>query len=103
MSTTSPILARARSFLFVPADRPERLPKALGSGAHAVIADLEDAVAPDDKAAARQSLAVAWSALNDAQRERMVVRVNAAGTAWHDDDMALLRELRPAGVMLSKS
>ena len=103
MKTTPQLLARARSFLFVPADRPERLPKALASSAHAVIADLEDAVAPEDKSTARQSLASGWSALSDVQRERMVVRINAAGTPWHDDDLALLRELRPAGVMLSKS
>ena len=36
-------LARARTFLFVPADRPERLANALASGADAVIVDLEDA------------------------------------------------------------
>ena len=40
----------ARSFLFLPADRLERLPKALASGAHALILDLEDAVAPERKA-----------------------------------------------------
>jgi len=36
----------ARSYLFVPADRPERIAKALAAGADAIIADLEDAVAP---------------------------------------------------------
>ena len=44
-----------RSFLFLPATRLERLDKALTSGADAVIIDLEDAVAPADKAAARLS------------------------------------------------
>ena len=106
MNTAASPLARARSFLFVPADRPERLPKALASGAHAVIADLEDAVAPEDKPAARQALAKAWCALAPGQRERLVVRINAPGTAWHDDDMTLLRELaqhKLAGVMLPKA
>ena len=47
----------ARSFLFVPADRPERFAKALASGAGAVIIDLEDAVAVQSKPAARELLA----------------------------------------------
>lgn len=106
MNAAASPLARARSFLFVPGDRPERLPKALASGAHAVIADLEDAVAPEDKPAARQALAQAWGALAPAQRERLLVRINAPGTAWHDDDMTLLCELAQrglAGVMLPKA
>jgi len=51
------VIARARSFLFVPASRPERFAKALQAGADCVILDLEDAVAPDQKAAARDQLA----------------------------------------------
>ena len=103
MSAAASPLARARSFLFVPGDRPERLRKALDSGAHAVIADLEDAVAPEDKSAARQALTGAWNTLGPAERGRLLVRINAPGTAWYDDDMALLRELaqhKLAGVML---
>lgn len=45
-----------RSALFVPATRPERIPKALASGADAVIVDLEDAVAENLKAEARGNL-----------------------------------------------
>ena len=48
-----------RSYLFVPADRPERIAKALASGADAVIVDLEDAVSPEAKSGARLALA-AW-------------------------------------------
>ena len=44
----------ARSYLFVPGNRPERFAKALASGADAVVLDLEDAVADDAKAAARE-------------------------------------------------
>ncbi len=51
------VLASARSFLFVPANRSERFAKALASGADAVIIDLEDAVSPADKPAARAQLA----------------------------------------------
>lgn len=85
-------LAQARSFLFVPATRPERFAKALASGADAVIIDLEDAVAPADKAAARQALQPTMLALDPAQRSRLLVRINAAGTPWHAGDLAALRE-----------
>ena len=85
-------LARARSFLFVPATRPERFSKALASGADAVIIDLEDAVAPADKEAARQALSPAMLALDPAQRGRLLVRINAAGTPWHAGDLSSLRE-----------
>lgn len=96
-------LALARSFLFVPATRPERYAKALASGADAVIIDLEDAVAPAGKAAARQMLAQAWPGLPAAQRGRVLVRLNASGTAWHGDDLALLGTLGVAGVVLPKA
>jgi citrate lyase subunit beta/citryl-CoA lyase len=96
-------LALARSFLFVPATRPERYAKALASGADAVIIDLEDAVAPAEKTVARQRLAQAWPSLSADQRGRVLVRVNASGTAWHHDDLALLAALGVAGVVLPKA
>ena len=46
-----------RSYLFVPGDRPERFEKALASAADAIVVDLEDAVAPLAKAAARDAVA----------------------------------------------
>lgn len=104
LSAAGPWLACARSFLFVPADRLERLPKALASGADAVIVDLEDAVAPAAKAGARSALASAWGGLDAPQRARLVLRVNAAPTPWHEDDLALLLQLPGlAGVMLAKA
>jgi citrate lyase subunit beta/citryl-CoA lyase len=51
-----PDLNSAHSFLFVPGDRPERFTKAASSGAHAIIIDLEDAVAPEDKTGARSNI-----------------------------------------------
>jgi citrate lyase subunit beta/citryl-CoA lyase len=83
----------ARTLLFVPAERLDRLSKALASGAHMVIVDLEDAVAPAAKAAARAALAVHWQSLDPAARTRMAVRINAAGTPWHADDLDLLGTL----------
>jgi citrate lyase subunit beta/citryl-CoA lyase len=95
---TASLPARARSFLFLPADRLQRLPKALDSGAHMVILDLEDAVAPAGKPAARDALAQAWPTLPVEQRQRMLIRINACGTPWHEDDAALLRELGRYGL-----
>ena len=114
MSATAPAtapsaatpLALARSFLFVPANRPERYAKALASGAGAVIIDLEDAIAPDDKRAARAQLEAAFADVLMADRARVLVRINASGTAWHSADLALtgkLAHLGLAGVVLPKA
>jgi citrate lyase subunit beta / citryl-CoA lyase len=96
----------ARSFLFVPANRPERYAKALASGAGAVIIDLEDAIAPDDKPAARVQLEAAFGDVPVADRKRLLVRINAATTPWHDDDLMLMGSLTKeglAGVVLPKA
>ncbi len=94
----SDLLRHACSFLFVPASRPERLHKALASSADMVIADLEDAVAPGDKASARTALAALVPTLDAAQRTRLLVRINAAGTAWVDDDVHTVATLVSRGL-----
>ncbi|MFI5611034.1 HpcH/HpaI aldolase/citrate lyase family protein [Amycolatopsis sp. NPDC051903] len=76
-----------RTLLFVPGNRPDRFAKAAASGADAVLCDLEDAVAPDAKSAARDAV-VGW-----VRSEPAVVRVNAADTPWHAADLAALRGL----------
>ena len=86
-------LAQARSFLFVPGNRPERFAKALDSGADAVIVDLEDAVPLDAKDEARAALAAAWLGFDEAQRARLLVRVNPAATPWHEADLLALGSL----------
>jgi citrate lyase subunit beta/citryl-CoA lyase len=83
---------RARSFLFVPASRPERFAKALDSGADCVVLDLEDAVPPDQKAQARQQLADGLAGFSRPQLARTLVRVNAVGTPWHAQDLRLLAD-----------
>lgn len=87
----------ARSFLFVPGDRPERFAKAAGSGADAVVLDLEDAVAPTAKARALEHV-VAWLGAGNSA----VVRVNALGTPTHDGELAALAGTG-AVVMLPKT
>jgi citrate lyase subunit beta/citryl-CoA lyase len=88
----------ACSFLFVPATRPERLPKALASGADMVIADWEDAVAPADKQSARAALEQAVQALPAAGRARLLVRTNACGSPWFDEDVQALARLAAQGI-----
>lgn len=95
-----PFESLARSFLFVPGARPDRFDKALASGAHAVIVDLEDAVAPAEKADAREHVAH-W--LREHPQYRVLLRVNAVGTPWHAEDMALARAPGVAAVVLPKA
>jgi citrate lyase subunit beta/citryl-CoA lyase len=100
------VLTLARSFLFVPANRPERYARALASGAGAVIIDLEDAIGPEQKPSARLQLEEAFALLGVADRGRVVIRINAAGTVWHADDLALVGKLAHrglAGVVLPKA
>ncbi len=89
----------ARSYLFVPGDRPDRFLKAWNSGADAVILDLEDSVAVECKPRARDTVATWLSA------ERPVyVRVNGPTTEWFADDLAAIGH-RPGlrGVVLPRA
>lgn len=73
------------TWLYVPGDRQERVAKALQSAADAVIIDLEDAVAPPNKAAARSATADLLAVDHD---KPVIVRVNALGSEWAADDLA---------------
>lgn len=86
-----------RSYLFVPGDRPDRFEKARTSGAHVAILDLEDAVAPGQKDAARD-LVTAWLS---AERP-IYVRVNAPHTPWFAADVRALARPGVAGVLVPK-
>jgi citrate lyase subunit beta / citryl-CoA lyase len=88
----------ARSYLFVPGDRPDRFDKACASGADAVIVDLEDAVPPANKARARAAVKQ-W--LSPARP--VVLRINADTTEWFRDDLQLCDAPGVAGVILSKT
>jgi citrate lyase beta subunit len=91
-----------RTLLFVPGDRPERIGKALATGADAVAVDLEDAVAPDAKARARAAVPAAVAATDP--RPGLLLRVNALDTPHFADDLATVAALLPrlAGVLLPK-
>lgn len=86
-----------RSFLFVPADRPERYEKAAKAGADVVILDLEDAVASNAKRDAREALRT------DFTKSPVFLRVNACGTVWHDADQEYARSLPFDAIILPKA
>ena len=80
-SATARDLSHARSLLFAPGSDERKLANALASEADLVVADLEDAVAPAEKPAAREVVA---------RLDPKVVRVNGADTEWFEDDLALV-------------
>jgi len=87
--------------LFVPANRASRIPRAVASGADAVIVDLEDAVGEEEKASARASL---FDALAQPTFDvPILVRVNAYGTPHFEDDLSAMAELGIAGIVLPKA
>jgi citrate lyase subunit beta / citryl-CoA lyase len=79
---------RWRTMLFVPANRPDMAAKAPRSAPDAVVLDLEDAVPPTAKSAARDSVREAAAGL--AGTVPVCVRVNPPGTAWFAEDVAAL-------------
>ena len=93
-----------RSFLFIPGDNPKKLDKGLGSGADALLLDLEDSVAPQRKAEAR---ATTVAFLNEARgaktRPRLYVRINGLATGLANDDLAAVMAGAPDGILLPKA
>ena len=91
---------RLRSLLFVPGDRPERFAKAASSGADAIILDLEDSVAPEQKENARTTVA-AW--LLENHEIPAFVRINPLDSGIAEADLAAILPTRPDGIMLPKA
>jgi len=91
-----------RSYLFAPGDSPDKMAKAIGCGTDVAVLDLEDSVAPDNKAAARKAAA---SVLKDVPRggAQVYVRVNSFDTDLMEADLAAIADGRPDGIMLPKS
>lgn len=81
-------LAHARSLLFVPGSRPDRFDKAAAAGADLVVLDLEDAVRHEDKVQALRHV-VDWLK----RGTTAVVRINACGTPWHDEEVSALADV----------
>jgi citrate lyase subunit beta/citryl-CoA lyase len=90
-----------RSVLYMPGANERALEKAAGLPADALILDLEDAVAPDAKAEARDRVAAAAASGRYGPRE-VTIRVNGAGTPWHDDDLRAAAAAGPDAVVVPK-
>jgi citrate lyase subunit beta/citryl-CoA lyase len=93
-----------RSLLFVPADSPKKLDKAMTSGADALIVDLEDSIALEGKARARDSAAAFLKeAMASASRPYMMVRINGLQTGLTDADLDAIAPTKPDAIMLPKA
>ncbi|MEO1046575.1 MAG: CoA ester lyase [Pseudomonadota bacterium] len=92
-----------RSALYMPAGNARALEKARGLDADIVIFDLEDAVAPDAKAAARETLAAALADNAGYGHRELVLRVNGRATQWFADDLALAATLPVDALLLPKA
>jgi citrate lyase beta subunit len=104
-------LSNLRSLLFAPGSDARKLGKALASSADGVVCDLEDAVAPEDKERARAVTAAALAGADapagaessSHPGQLRLVRVNAIGTTWFRDDLALTTTLPLDGIVLPKA
>ena len=93
-----------RSLLFIPGDSPRKLEKGIGSGADALLLDLEDSVAPESKVQAR---GITTAFLKEARgakgRPRLYVRVNGLATGMTDDDLDAVVAGHPDGIVFPKA
>ena len=92
-----------RSLLFVPADSERKLEKGLDSGADILLIDLEDSVALDRKAVAREMAAAFIAEKRETARPALYVRVNDLTTGLTDDDLGAVMAARPRGILLPKA
>lgn len=90
-----------RSALYLPGSNQRALEKSKTLSIDAVILDLEDAVAPDQKIVARNQVAAAVKTGGFGNRE-VVIRINALSTAWGRDDLAAAAAARPAAICVPK-
>ena len=90
-----------RSVLYMPSSNERALEKAKSLPVDGLILDLEDAVAPDAKDAARANAAAAVRSGEYGNRE-LTIRVNGADTAWHDADLAAAAEAAPDAIVVPK-
>src|SRR5580658_781922 len=90
-----------RSLLFMPGSNARALEKARNLPADGIILDLEDSVAPDAKALARDQIAAAIAARGFGKRE-ILIRVNTLDSPWWMADIAMAGKARPDGILVPK-
>ncbi len=100
-ATNTEALRPRRSVLYMPGANTRALEKAKGLAADSLILDLEDAVAPDAKAEARDNVVAALTSGEYGNRE-LTIRVNGLDTDWHADDLAAAAAAGPAAVVVPK-
>jgi citrate lyase subunit beta / citryl-CoA lyase len=90
-----------RSLLFMPGSNARALEKARNLPADGLILDLEDSVAPEAKAKAREQIAEAVAAKGFGKRE-ILIRTNGLDTSWWADDVAMAGAVEPDGILVPK-
>src|SRR5204863_4801167 len=90
-----------RSLLFMPGSNARALEKARTLPVDGLILDLEDAVAPDAKALAREQIAKAVAARGFGKRE-VLIRINALDSPWWIDDVTMAGKAKPDGILVPK-
>ncbi|GAA4526898.1 CoA ester lyase [Chelativorans composti] len=90
-----------RSVLYMPASNERALAKSPSLACDSIIFDFEDAVGPDEKAAARERLLAFLSGAGRPQRE-LVIRINALDSEWGRDDLAAACACRPDAILIPK-
>ena len=90
-----------RSALYMPGSNSRALEKARELAADVLILDLEDAVAPEAKATAREQVCAAVQAGGYGRRE-LIIRVNGLGTPWFAEDLAAAAAAKPAAILIPK-
>ena len=101
MPVTAPLSIKMRSWLFAPGDSERKMRKAADSAADVVLLDLEDAVAIDNKALARQLIGEFLQSHTEG-RDRLWVRINPLDGPYTLLDLAAIMPARPGGIMLPK-
>src|SRR5690606_38465817 len=96
-----PRVTPRRSVLYMPGANERALEKAKTLPADALIFDLEDAVSPDAKEAARERVCAA-AASGDYGKREVAIRVNGLDTDWHDADLRAAAQAGPAAVVVPK-
>ncbi|WP_370893667.1 CoA ester lyase [Janibacter sp. GXQ6167] len=90
-----------RSVLYMPSSNERALEKAKTLPVDALILDLEDAVGPDHKPAARDAACAAVTSGEYGDRE-LTIRINGIGTSWHEEDLRAAAQAGPAGIVVPK-
>lgn len=90
-----------RSVLYIPGSKPRAIEKARGLPVDAIILDLEDAVAPDEKMAARE-IVLDELAKGGFGPRYLLVRINGADTEWGSDDLEAFAPAAPDAILLPK-